>query len=154
MNPFPYLILDGQADRSREGTLALVDDDALARYDALERIANAHAHADKALQLSGQAGQKRGSACDHDVADSERIGLVLVVLERGYELACKRLELAPNDVGGGGDLLLGDAGQEWVLGAVERERVLDRLGFGGSKIQLARVNSQICPLETAKVDRS
>ena len=37
----------------------------------------------------------RGAARDHDLADAEGVGLVLVELERGDELACERLQLAP-----------------------------------------------------------
>ena len=57
-----------------------------------ERIADANAHADQALELAGEPGQVRGAAGEHDLADAQRAGLVLVVLERGDELARERLD--------------------------------------------------------------
>ena len=57
-DPSSNSVLDRQADRSRECTLVLVDDNSPARRDALERIANLHAHTDETLQLAGQARQE------------------------------------------------------------------------------------------------
>ena len=65
----------------------------LADLDAHERIADATRTPIRRCELLGEAGEVRGAAREHDLADAERAGLVLVELKRGDELARERLHL-------------------------------------------------------------
>src|SRR5205823_5288935 len=87
-----HLVLDPQADSDGQGADLLRLADLLRDLHATKWIADAHAHADQALELAREAGEMRGAAREHDLADAERARLVLVVLERGDELAGERLD--------------------------------------------------------------
>ena len=50
-----------------------------------------------------------GAAGEHDLADTQRAGLVLVELERGDELPGERLQLPPGGLLSGRELLLVEA---------------------------------------------
>jgi len=64
----------------------------LADRDAGEWVANAHGDADELLELGREPGELSGAACEHELADPERVRLALVELERGDELAAEGLE--------------------------------------------------------------
>src|SRR5437763_6787347 len=85
------LILDSEADCDCERTDLLRFAHLLGDLHPGERIADADAHADQPLELAGETREVRGAARQDDLADTERTGLVLVVLERGDELARERL---------------------------------------------------------------
>src|SRR5207244_4152438 len=87
-----------QSDCDGERTDLLGLADLLRDLHPRERIANANVHTDQPLELTGQAGQVRGATRQHDLADAERAGLVLVVLERGNELARERLNRSAHRV--------------------------------------------------------
>jgi len=61
--------------------------DLLRNLHPRQRITDANVHADQALELAGEPGKVGGATGQHDLADAKRAGLVLVVLERGDELA-------------------------------------------------------------------
>ena len=110
--------------------------DALRNLEAGKRIPDADAHADEALDLLGEAGKLCGPAGDHDLADAETAGLVLVELERRDELARERLNLPPHCVERDrrvfGGQLLGDPAR------LERQAPLQRLDLGRRAVERAR----------------
>src|ERR671924_781862 len=87
-------VLDSETDGDCERADLLRIADALRHLHARKRIADADAHADQSFELSGEPGQVRRSSRQHDLADTERAGLVLVVLQRGDELARERVHRA------------------------------------------------------------
>ena len=123
----------------------------LPSFTRSERVADRDADADQALELVGDPAEVRGAAGDHDLADAQRAGLVLVELERGDELAREGLELAPNRFASAIRLLLGEP-----LGHVrggERELALERLGLGRRAVELAGdrdVERRAAPVEHAR----
>src|SRR5207244_8951649 len=92
------LVLYAQSDCDGERTDLLGLADLLRDLHPRERIADANVHADQPLELAGQAGKVSGATRQHDLADAERAGLVLVVLERGNELARERLNRSAHRV--------------------------------------------------------
>src|SRR4051812_25909509 len=121
---------DGDSER-RVGHAAL---DLLADRDSDERIPDADIHADKALKGGCEAGKTRGAACEDDLTDAERVGLALVELKRGHELAGEALERTVERLAGEGGLLGGESLRD--IGAVERDVRLEDLG--GFDVQIER----------------
>ena len=132
----------------------------------MQRIADRDADADQPLQLLGEPGEVRGAARDHDLADAQRSGLVLVELERGDELAREGLELAPNRfasasacswVSPSGTFAVASESSRLTGSASEGAQSSSR-AIATSSVEppqsSTRVNSQTRPSETAKVERS
>src|SRR4029078_4962341 len=89
-------VLDPEADRDRQRAELLVGlAQLLAELHAEQRSAHSDAASHELLELVGDAAKVRAAARDHDLADAQRSGLVLVELERGDELARACLERAP-----------------------------------------------------------
>src|SRR5207247_1460705 len=78
-------VLDSEADCGRERTDLLGVLDLLANLDPGERVARPDADADQGLKLFRKPVQMRRAARQDDLADAQRIGLLLVELERGDE---------------------------------------------------------------------
>ena len=66
--------------------------DLFADRDSDERVADPDVHADELVERRCQARQARSSTGEDDLADTERVGLALVELERGDELSREALE--------------------------------------------------------------
>src|SRR2546428_9880014 len=86
------LVLDPESDCDGQRADLLGLADLLRNLHPRQRVADANVHADQALELAGEPRQVGGAAREHDLADAKRAGLVLVILERGDELARKRLD--------------------------------------------------------------
>src|SRR5437764_563386 len=81
---------DGERSQCAVGLAELLRD-----RDAVERIADANRDADQAVELLGEARELRGPAGQHELADPEGSGLVLVEAQARDELAGERLEVDP-----------------------------------------------------------
>src|SRR5947209_15937202 len=81
------LVLDPETDCHRERPDLLGLTHPLGDLHTRERVADADPHADQSFELAGEPGQVSGAARQDDLADAEGARLVLVVLQRGDELA-------------------------------------------------------------------
>src|SRR3954452_1752038 len=141
-------VLDPEADCDRERPELLGLANLLPELHSQQRIADGDAHADQLLKLVRDAAEVRSAAGDHDLADAQRSGLVLVELKRGDELPREGLELAADGFAGG-ERLLGRQALRNAL-ADEREPVLHRLGLGRRHVELAgdrHVERRSAPLQ-------
>src|SRR5207302_4396040 len=98
---------------------------ALRDLHTAEGIADPHGHADQTLEVVGEPFEMRRAAREHDLADAQRAGLVLVELERSDELAGKGLHLPPHRLPCRRRLVFAESFGRRP--AAERERALDRL---------------------------
>src|SRR5687768_3659334 len=130
------LVVDPESDGDGERAELILLRGLLRDLEPRQRVGNADGHADQALELAAQAGQMRGSAGEHDLADAQRGGLVLVELERGDELPRERLQLPPGGLARGRELILGEAFGNGDR-ARERERPLERLGLARRGVERA-----------------
>src|SRR5947207_12218318 len=93
----------------------------------------------------------RRAAGQDDLADAERAGLVLVVLQRGHELAREGLNRPPHCVPRLLRLLVGQAFRDHLVG--ERERALHAVDLGRRSVEGARdrdVERRTAPFEYAR----
>src|SRR5205823_11009833 len=140
-----------EADRDGERADLLGLLQLLAELDARQRVAHGDAHADQLLQLIAETLEVGGPARDHDLADAQRAGLVLVELERGDELPREALQLAANGFPRGRGLFRGEPFRHVVDG--ERELALERLGLRRRRVELAGnrdVESSSAPVQNAR----
>src|SRR3954452_23427901 len=128
-------VLDPEADCDRERPELLGLANLLPELHSQQRIADRGAHAHQLLQLPRRPAEVRGAAGDHDLADAQRSGLVLVELERGDELSRKGLELATNRLARTICLFLVETLRD--VRPRQRELALDRLGLRRRAVQLA-----------------
>src|SRR4029079_16493917 len=145
-------VLDPEADRDRQRAELLVGlAQLLAELHAEQRTAHRDADADELLELVGDAAEVRAAARDHDLADAQRSGLVLVELERGDELAREGLELAPHRLASAIRLILGEPFRH--VGRRQRELALHRLSLRRRAVELTRdrdVERRAAPVEHAR----
>src|SRR6266540_7449065 len=91
-------VLDPEADGHCQRADLIRVADLLRNLHSGERVANADADSDEPFELGSKSGQVGGASRENDLADPERAGLVLVVLERGDELAHKCLDCLAHGV--------------------------------------------------------
>src|SRR5207248_7617192 len=99
-----------------------------------------------------EALQMRSSACQDDLADAQRAGLVLVELERADELPSEALELEANRLARLARLLFAQPFDERPVVA-DRQCTLDRLRFGRRDVERPRerdVERAAAPVEHAR----
>ena len=145
------LILDPESDGDRERTDLLGLADLLRDLHPREWIADANVHADQALELSGEPGKVSRATRQHDLPDAERAWLVLVVLERGHELASERLDGPAHGIA----RILRLVGRETVRNHLVRqgESTLRALDFGRRCVDRPRnrdIQSGATPFEDAR----
>src|SRR6185295_8224027 len=98
--------------------------------------ADADVHADEPLERGSEAGQTRGASGENDLADPERIGLALVELKRGDQLAGEALQRSVERLPGESSLLRRETFGH--LGAFESDIRLEKLGGLDVHVQRSR----------------
>src|SRR5436190_8550080 len=125
--------------------------DALPVLDEIERIADANWNADQALELAVDPRGLGEAAGEHDLAEAERVRLILVELERRDELPCECLELPLHRGACCGRALRVEAARDER--ATHAERAACRLCCRRRELELARdrdVQGEAAPIEDAR----
>src|SRR5439155_11925716 len=91
-------VLDAQADGHghRPGGAVLALSRLTRQLDARKRVGDANGNADQTLELGREPAAGRPAAGDEDLADAQRVRLLLVEAKRGDQLARQDLELGRN----------------------------------------------------------